>query len=66
MPCNWYRPEQGLGRFSVVGTTVKSPEQLPTDLMADEKHSWLRGERVSVATTASEGCLLGASAAPSA
>ena len=23
----WYRLEQGLGRFSLVGTTVKSPEQ---------------------------------------
>ena len=27
-----YRLEQGLGRFSVVGTTVKSPERLPKDL----------------------------------
>ena len=33
----WYRLEQGLGRFSLVGTTVKSPEQLPKDLVADEK-----------------------------
>ena len=62
----WYRLEQGLGRFSVVGTTVKSPEHLPHDLVADEKHSWRGGERVYVATTASEGCLLGASVAPSA
>jgi hypothetical protein len=62
----WYRLEQGLGRCSLVGTTVKNPERLPKDLVADEKHSWLKGERVSIATTAAQGCLLGASVAPSA
>ncbi len=61
----WYRLEQGLGRFSVVGTTVKSPEQLPKDLVADEKHSWLKGERVYIATTAAQDCILGASVAMS-
>lgn len=62
----WYRLEHGLGRFSLVGTTVKSPERLPQDLVADEKHSWLKGERVYIATTAAQGCILGASVAPSA
>ncbi len=62
----WYRLEQGLGRFSLVGTTVKSPEQLPKDLVADEKHSWLKGARVYIATTAAQDCILGASVAPSA
>src|SRR5437588_2855334 len=62
----WYRLEQGLGRFSLVGTTVKNPEHLPKDLVADEKHSWLKGERVYIATTAAHDCLLGASVAPSA
>src|SRR5918992_1501054 len=62
----WYRLEQGLGRFSVVGTTVKSPDCLPKDLVADEKHSWLKGERVYIATTAAKDCILGASVAPSA
>ena len=62
----WYRLEQGLGRFSVVGTTVKNPERLPKDLVADEKHSWLQGERVYIATTAAQDCILGASVAPSA
>ena len=62
----WYRLEQGLGRFSLVGTTVKSPEHLPKDLVADEKHSWLKGERVYIATTAARDCILGASVAPSA
>ena len=28
--------------------------------MADEKHSWLAGERVYIATTVAEGCILGA------
>jgi hypothetical protein len=62
----WYRLEQGLGRFSIVGTTVKNPEQLPQDLVADEKHSWLKGNRVYIATTAAKDCILGASVAPSA
>src|SRR5262249_24160066 len=62
----WYRLEQGLSRFSVVGTTVKRPEHLPKDLVADEKHSWLKGERVYIATTAAQDCILGASVAPSA
>jgi hypothetical protein len=62
----WYRLEQSLGRFSVVGTTVKDAEQLPQDLVADEKHSWLGGERVYIATTAGQECLLGASVSTSA
>jgi len=61
-----YRLEQSLGRFSLVGTTVKSPKQLPKDLVADEKHSWLKGERVYIATTAANDCILGASVAMSA
>jgi hypothetical protein len=61
-----YRLEQSLGRFSIVGTTVKSPEQLPQDLVADEKHSWLKGQRVYIATTAAKDCILGASVAQSA
>ena len=62
----WYRLKQGLGRFSIVGTTVKSPEHLPQDLVADEKHSWLKGQRVYIATTAAKDCILGVSVAPSA
>jgi len=62
----WYRLEQGLGRLSLVGTTVKRSEHLPKDLVADEKHSWLKGERVYIATTAAQDCILGASVAPSA
>jgi len=62
----WYRLHQGLGRFSIVGTTVKTAQHLPTDLVADEKHSWLKGQRVSIATTVGRDCILGASVAPSA
>jgi hypothetical protein len=62
----WYRLEQGLGRCSLVGTTVKSPEHLPKDLVADAKHSGLKGARVDIATTAAQDCILGASVAPSA
>jgi hypothetical protein len=34
--------------------------------VADEKHSWLKGERVYIATTAAKDCILGASVANSA
>jgi hypothetical protein len=34
--------------------------------VADEKHRWLKGERVYIATTAAQDCLLGASVALSA
>ena len=61
-----YRFEQGLGRFSVVGTTVKQADRLSTDLVADEKHRWLKGERVYIATTTGQECMLGASVAKSA
>jgi hypothetical protein len=64
-PMYWYRMEQSLGRFSIVGTTIKSPEHLPQDLVADEKHSWLKGERIYIATTAAKECILGASVAQS-
>ena len=62
----WYRLQQGLGRFSVVGTTVKMPARLPQDLVADEKHSRLNGDKIYIATTAGEECILGASVANSA
>lgn len=52
--------------MSVVGTTVKTPERLPQDLVADEKPSRLKGEKLYIATTAGEGCMLGASVTDSA
>jgi len=40
-PSYWYRLHQGLGRLSIVGTTVKNPDAIPANLTADEKHTWL-------------------------
>ena len=50
---------------SVSSARPSEPRALK-DLVADEKHSWLKGERVYIATTAAHDCILGASVAPSA
>jgi hypothetical protein len=55
----WFRLERALGRFSLVGTTVQTPERRPRHLVADEKHTTLAGEEVDLATTAGSGCCLG-------
>jgi hypothetical protein len=55
----WHRLERSLGRFSLVGTTVKDPERLPPHLVADEKHTTLAGQKVYLAATAGGGCCLG-------
>ena len=57
----WYRLENRIGRNSVVGTTVKDPERLPPDLLADEKHTRFNGEKAYIATTVGGDCVLGAS-----
>ena len=62
-PMYWYRIERSLGRNSVVGTTVKDPNLLPKHLLADEKHSWVKGVKCYIATTVGTGCILGASVA---
>jgi len=64
-PMYWYRLECGLGRFSIVGTTV-GKEELPEHLLADEHHQTLDGEKVYIATTVGGGCILGAEPAPTA
>jgi hypothetical protein len=61
----WYRAYISLARPSIVGTTIKDPENLPKDLLADEKHTWLLGEKIYAATTVAEGCLLGVGIAES-
>ena len=58
---HWYRMAISFGRSSIVGTTVKDPENLPKDLLADEKHTSIRGDRIYGAMTAGNGCILGAS-----
>ena len=55
----WQRAYLSIGRNSIVGTTIKSPDLLPDDLTADEKHSRLRGEKIFIATTAARECILG-------
>jgi hypothetical protein len=59
-PMYWYRICVSFGRASIVGATVKDPARLPAHLTADEKHTWIDGEKVYVATTAAAGCVLGA------
>ena len=62
-PMYWYRIETFLGRNSLVGTTVRNPEDLPEHLVADEKHTKILGDKTYVATTVGNGCVLGASIA---
>ncbi len=57
----WYRLQCTLGRFSVVGTTVKHAERLPAHVVADEKHTRLCGRKAFVAMTVGSDCILGAS-----
>ena len=64
-PMFWYRLECGLGRFSVVGTTVRKTE-LPEHLLADEHHQPRDGQKIYIATTVGGGCCLGAEPAETA
>jgi hypothetical protein len=59
----WYRAWLSLGRPNLVGTTVKSEDTMPQDLVADEKITWLAGEEGGVPTTVGGGCVLGISVA---
>jgi len=62
----WYRMTVSVGRASIVGTTVKSPEVLPKHIVADEKHTQLKDEKAYVATTAAHNVFLGAEVTTSA
>src|SRR3982750_4688770 len=64
-PMFWYRLECGLGRSSVVGTTVRQAA-VPEHLVADEHHQSCDGQKVFIATTVGRGCCLGAEPAPTA
>lgn len=57
-PMFWYRMQCGLGRASVVGTTVRRAP-LPAHLLADEHHQNRRGQKTYLATTVGAGCCLG-------
>ena len=41
----WFRMEQNIGRNSLVGTTLQKASNLPEHLIADEKHTWIKGEK---------------------
>jgi len=62
-PMYWYRVEQSLGRNSIVGTTISNPDSIPEHLAADEKHTRILGDKVYVATTVGDQCILGAAVA---
>jgi len=56
----WFRLSNSLGKNSIVGTTVKSSENLPKNIAADEKHTKLKGTKVYVPITVGNNCILGA------
>ncbi len=62
----WYRLENHLGQYSLVGTTLHKKTELPQHLVADEKHTYLAGEKCYVATTVANDCILGVSVAKAA
>ena len=55
----WRRLETGLGRNSLVGTTIKKPELLPKHISADEKHTRIKGEKAYIPCTVGDNCILG-------
>lgn len=65
-PMYWYRMENHIGRNSIVGATIQKAEQLPKHVSADEKHTWILGDKCYIATTTAHGCILGASIAANA
>ncbi|RKZ49198.1 MAG: hypothetical protein DRR08_31165 [Candidatus Parabeggiatoa sp. nov. 2] len=54
-----------MGRYNMVGTTVKDVDSIPKDVAVDEKHCWISGEKAYIATTVAENGYLGASISPS-
>ena len=61
----WYRAELSLAQNSLVGTTIKVPSKLPAHIALDEHHSRLNKEKVYVATTVGQDCILGSAVSPS-
>ena len=57
----WYRAWLAFGRPSLVGTTVKEPQKVPRDLVADEQLTRVAKQQVYVPTTVGGGCFLGVS-----
>ena len=59
----WYRLCTSFGRHELVSTTIKSPDDLPEHLLADEKHVRFNGTKGYIATTVGQDCVLGAALA---
>ena len=57
----WSRAWLAFGRPSLLGTTVKTLAKIPTNLVADEKGTWVAGQAVYVPPTVGAGCFLGVS-----
>jgi hypothetical protein len=55
----WQRLMTRFGVNDIVGTTIKEPQYLPKDLLADEKHTRFNGEKAYIATTVGNDCVLG-------
>ena len=64
-PMYWYRIEVSLGRFHLVGTTLRQAD-LPEHLLADEHHQTRDGQKNYIATVVGDGCCLGAALAQTA
>ena len=56
----WYRAEMALGRPTIVGSTVKQPEQAPRARAGRREAHLGSGTRGLCATTVGGGCILGA------
>jgi len=61
----WHRLVIYLGTCSLLGSTIKQKE-LPEDILSDEKHIYLKGEKAYIATTVAKECILGAEISESA
>jgi hypothetical protein len=48
--------EQNIRRLSLIRTTVQKASDLPKHLVADEKHTWIQGQKAYLATTIADGC----------
>jgi hypothetical protein len=55
----WYRLTSHLGRYDLVSSTVFTPENLPQNLVADEKHYHQNSGKGFAAMTVGENCVLG-------
>ncbi|MDM8528747.1 hypothetical protein QUF58_11145, partial [Anaerolineales bacterium HSG24] len=58
----WYRLECSFGNYSIVGTTVKSADKLPKDILDDEKFTIINGKRAYIPMTGAYDCVFFAGA----